>query len=204
MKEIIKKGILYLAVLMSLLLICGCGKKTEDDTVLDSYHEYIKVLNEDLCADIIIKGNTAYVDSELNFRTADEINSDTVFADIDYGYQAIVIIDIEGNVNLSDEEMEFLYTYLVDENRDVMYFGTQYLSKFTDLLSISPIDNPEFEGMGIYGSFPEDFSKLGIGICLGVWTSYDTGVYKEKGYEWKLTESIISELEYVATGEAYD
>ncbi len=200
-----KKKLLILLVFV-LCLCCACNKEPQDDdpnAPKGALARQIAILNNDISSDIAILGDDSLVDPSLKRRVITEINENTLPDSLEYGYQALVIIDLDDSVVLEEKDFEFLENYIINQNNDVLYLGLQYLNRFCDMFHLEHWgDNGDNRGIGMYGCFPDDKSETGVGICEGVWTTENIEWMKSRPQE--LSEAIVSELSFNATGESYD
>ncbi len=192
---------LLLLLTISIFLLAACENK-ELVQVLDSYSQQLKTLNEDVNADFMIIGDDKYIDKKLNYRKIDALTEANLKSGEEHGYRCLFINDIEGDLVLSDVEFDQLAKFVIDEDGDVLYYGTQYLKKLCDWLGIREISSPN-EGLGIYGCFPDKVNgDLGAVACVGVWTAKSKEIYKEANQY--LTQTLVVEFVQCATGESYE
>lgn len=190
---------ILLLLIISLLFLVACEER---EPVLDSYLKQLKTLNEDVNADFMIIGDDTYIDKKLNYRKIDALTEANLKSGEEHGYRCLFINDIEGDLVLSDAEFDQLAKFVIDEDGDVLYYGTQYLKRLCDWLGIPEISSPN-EGLGIYGCFPDkDNGDFGAGVCVGVWTAESREIYKEANQY--LTQTLVVEFAQCATGESYE
>lgn len=192
----------FLCIALFVLTACGDSKdlfKQPLDSEV-SYDSYVLALNDDFNADIVVLGDDKYLDPRLNYRMIDTLNEKNLEYDDDVcGYQAIVLLDMDGGLKLNDADFEFLYDCVVNKNKDFIYLGTGYPTKFEQLFSIS--GNAEYPGFGVYGCYPNEEGHRGFGIVNGIWTEELNSKYKEE--KTALPFVIAYELYSNASGESY-
>ena len=159
-------------------------------------------LNTDLNADIMIYGEDQELDSRFNVRRIDKLDAESINAVTDYGYQGLIIMDRAGTVSLTDEDFDFLWDYTVNQNKDFIYIGKQYLDKLNRDYTKGEGVETEY-GLGIYGCFPDDETVIGVGVCSGVWDVEDEENWKGDSLIENLTYSLAMEFYFNATGESY-
>ncbi len=193
-----KKLPIVLVLLLTFLLV-GCGKE-EESIPLDGLTRQINILNEDVSSDIAVLGDDSLLDSRLRRRKIFSIDETSLPISREYGYQALVILDLDSTIVLTDKDFDFLEDYIINKDKDVIYIGTQYLDRFSEMFKIEMRE--EDCGIGMYGCFPDDMSVTGVGICSGVWTTDD--ISRMEDNLSVLSEAVVSELSSNATGDSYD
>lgn len=204
-----KTAIVILTLALSLSLL-ACEKKEEtsldedpgtDTGYASSGEEYRAALRTDLNADIMIYGEEQELNSDFEVRRIDKLSEEAVNEVSDYGYQAIVIMDRGGTISLTDEDFDFLWDYTVNQDKDFIYIGKQYIEKLNN--DYRGLVSDDDLGIGVYGCFPDDESVIGVGVCAGVWNEELENEENSDILVRDLTDAIASELYFNATGESY-
>ncbi len=98
---------------------------------MDSYDRDIIVLNENYPTDIIIYGEDIPFRKELITRKINNISKEVLTTD--KNYQVLVISDLSGILEISDEELLIVKDALLKFELDFYYLGTEKMARLKDL-----------------------------------------------------------------------
>ncbi len=76
--------------------------------------------------DIIIRGEDVPFEYEAHYRKVDRLDADTIHAGAKGSSPFIVIVDREGRLELTQEEIDFVEVCITDRRIPMLYIGTQY------------------------------------------------------------------------------
>lgn len=120
------------------------------------------LLNETFPSDIIVYGEDFYVPDyykDVKYRRVTSLNETTLASSDDFIYSFIVIIDSEGKLILSDEELDLIKRLIDEKYYSMFYFGTNSL----DLLCEKGFLKPEYKQNIEYGfMYGNIFGSAGI------------------------------------------
>ena len=127
-----KKVVIGLGVVIVLVLACAINfwsKEKENDV----YNIAEEALNIEFDADIIVYGENPEFRDTVKYRTINEITEEELNYEEEHGYRAIVLFDYKGTINITDEEMLLIKTYVEEKGYDMFYIGKNYLDDFERL-----------------------------------------------------------------------
>ena len=127
-----KKVVIGLGVVIVLVLACAInfGSKEKEN---DGYNIAAEMLNVEFNADIIVYGENPEFRDTVNYRTINEITEEELKYEEEHGYRAIVLYDYKGTMNITDEELLLIKTYVEEKGYDMFYIGKNYLDDFERL-----------------------------------------------------------------------
>ncbi len=121
--------------------------------------------------------------NEITFETkkVEHFNEDTIGdTKNEYQYHAVVIIDFDGKMDLSDEELLYIKKCCEEKYYDLLYYGTKHLNQFKECGYFEYLDESEC-GFSYNGSYWID--REGIEyyfnpyLLTGIWTEDDEEEY---------------------------
>lgn len=120
---------------------------------------------EEANSDIIIFGNIdSSDDTTVKHRKIDKINKESFEICGKNGYHIIVLSDLDGQLQITDEELALIYLYCTEEHFDVLYCGTEHREQIKDIF-LNNFDNlPEgflwFTGYEYKYDFPFEKQEI--------------------------------------------
>ena len=127
-----KKFVIGLGIAIVIVLACVINfwpKENEDD----GYNIAAEALNVEFDADIIVYGEDTEFRDTVKYRTINEITEEELNYEEEHGYRAIVLFDYKGTMNITDEELLLIKTYVEEKGDDMFYIGQNYLDDFKRL-----------------------------------------------------------------------
>ena len=127
-----KKFVIGLGLVIVIVLVCVINfwpKEKEND----GYNIAAEALNIEFDADIIVYGENPEFRDTVKYRTINEITEEELNYEEEHGYRAIVLFDYKGTINITDEEMLLIKTYVEEKGYDMFYIGKNYLDDFERL-----------------------------------------------------------------------
>lgn len=156
-----------------MMLIIALSVKTPDD-VMDSYDKQIEMSITSFPTDLIIYGDDCNLREKAVFRQIPYITDETLNSSDSYLHKVIIINDLYSNANLSNEDIEILYKYVVEGEYHFYYFGTRYLSDFMDKGFYQNELLPDACGFGVR----HVANRTSVVVNEGMWTTGDYDVYE--------------------------
>ncbi len=127
-----KKVVIGLGIAIVLVLVGVINfwpKENEDD----GYNIAAEALHVEFEADIIVYGENPEFRDTVKYRTINEITEEALNYEEEHGYRAIVLFDYKGTMNITDEELLLIKTYVEEKGYDMFYIGQNYLDDFKRL-----------------------------------------------------------------------
>lgn len=127
-----KKFVIGLGLVIVIVLACVINfwpKEKEND----GYNIAAEALDIEFDADIIVYGENPEFRDTVKYRTINEITEEELNYEEEHGYRAIVLFDYKGTINITDEEMLLIKTYVEEKGYDMFYIGKNYLDDFERL-----------------------------------------------------------------------
>lgn len=155
-----------------MMLIISMSVTTPDD-VMDSYDKQIEMSISSFPTDLIIYGDDCNLRKRAVFRQIPSISEDTLKSSEMYQYKVIIINDIYNNADLSSEDLDLLYEYVIEGEYHFYYFGSRYLDDFLSKGFYQMELQPDSCGFGVR----HVAEKTSIVVNEGMWTSGDYDVY---------------------------
>ena len=142
----------------------------------DSYAQAINKSKTTHPTDIFVYGENCQFRKEVEYVKISKLCAEQVVSNKEF--RVIVINDLNGELNLTDEDMEFIQNFVCDEKHMVMYFGDSQFDKFIEagIISESSISSRE---MG----FVYKYHELPIMRIAGIWSYVDNEVYMNENEE---------------------
>lgn len=128
MKNKIIVSIGIFAVIFVLLVFLLCNNEKDD-----GYNIAAESLGIEFNADVMVYGENIEFRDTLKYRTINEINEDSLNADENHGYRAIILYDHNGTMEITDEELLLIKKYVEEKAYDMIYIGKDYLDDFKRL-----------------------------------------------------------------------
>ncbi len=199
-----KKILLYAVIFLSLLsLLFGffwLRKKKGAPRETDSWGMagYAKELKNIYHANIYVYGDDAAFPEEFVYTRLTEISKASLMAGEQYGYGAIVILDLSGRCMLTDEALLALREFSETERYDILYFGRSLLDDLVRLGFVKKVQEDEcglLYRVSCVGE--EEPNELGNPYaCHGIFLQEDMEFCQEKP-DYVLYRA-LSELQYLA------
>lgn len=136
MKKIRNRIIFVIAGLAMLFLIVffihqSWSAKKTNKTEKDTYDNNIDILNNSYPTDIIIYGEKIPFRETLIVRTVDRISEDILKTDKER--QIIILSDLDGTLQIDDEELMIIKNKVNNLQCDFYYLGTNLIDKLINL-----------------------------------------------------------------------
>ena len=137
----------------------------------------------------------------IEYKKVNEFTEDSIGdKDNEYKYHMVVIFDLDGKMDVSDEELLLIKKYCEEKCYDMLYYGTEHTEQFKECGFFSMIDTEEHQGFTYNGSYwmnravSEEY--LNPYLLMGIWTKDDDEYYnsKDKHLMWKFTIQYIQQL----------
>lgn len=167
-KKVILTIISFIAILIiAVTIYFKIVEENENEYVWvgDSYDKAVKVLNENFSTDIVLYGEELAFRENVVYRYINALNDELLSTDKEY--ELIIINDLNGTVNFTDNEIETLKKHVLKGKANLYYLGTEQYNKLKE------------NGFTIFDRLPGDwsltcehqFGELVYG--RGLWTSSD-------------------------------
>lgn len=101
----------------------------------DSYDQNIRESKEKYPTEIFVYGDDCHFREEVEWTKITKLSPEQVASDKEF--RVIVINDLNGKLNLTNKDMEFIENFVCDEKHLVMYFGDSKFDKFIEAGIIS-------------------------------------------------------------------
>lgn len=96
----------------------------------DSHLEELSQKTEGYAADVIVYGNLKETEkADIIFRRIDQINQQTLEGNSPNTYHLIILSDLDGKLNVSDEELSLLRDYCIERHYDMFYVGNLHMEQ---------------------------------------------------------------------------
>lgn len=99
----------------------------------DGYDLAAEGLKKEFNADIIIYGEEIAFRENVDYRRIDKISEETLNSSAEHGYRAILLLDDNGKMSITDDELLLIKSYVEEKGYDMVYIGTQYLDDLVRL-----------------------------------------------------------------------
>ena len=158
-----KKYIILTAGILLVLLGVGIfwyvSSQSDDDSGL---MQYTRRLVEGYNPKIYLYGEP--LPEELGCTTLDRIDESIFQKDGEHGGYAIILNDLEGTMELSDEELLLIKKHVEQDGFDMYYLGRNYLDDFIRLGFTVGVEDDEY-GLEYIGSthIGQDVQQNGVG-----------------------------------------
>ena len=137
----VKKIIIAFALLILFFVIGGIYfiSKNDDKLYENSYEAYVQMVTDTYKTEFIVYGDDIGFEDECYTRKIDSLNKDILALSDDYVYSAIIINDLNNNIELTENDFEILYDASFNQKIDLFYFGSRYLEKFKEVgITVQP------------------------------------------------------------------
>lgn len=127
-----KKLVIGIWLIIAIIVVCAIVFLPREKES-DGYDIAAEALNVEFNADIIVYGENPEFRDTVKYRTIDKISEETLNYEEEHGYRAIILFDHKGTINITDEEMLLIKTYVEEKGYDMFYIGKNYLDDFERL-----------------------------------------------------------------------
>ena len=119
-----------LVILVTTVIIAVFNDDSRKD---DAYNIAAEGLDVEFNADIMVYGENPKFRDTVKYRMIKEISEETLNYEEKHGYRAIVLFDRSGTIDVSDEELLLVKSYVEEKGYDMIYIGENYLDDFERL-----------------------------------------------------------------------
>ena len=170
MKKTIIFGSLFLAAVLLYIFVPKIVNRFFLSTSLDSYDEAIIIINENYPTDLIVYGDEIEFRDNFEYRVVSDFSEESLESSDEYSYRFLVVINVTGNMEFSDEELSSLLVYLRENNYGFFYFGSTGLDSFQRCNYFDSDLDPSSEGFGLVNYYGQEM------VVQGFWSEYDANV----------------------------
>ncbi|MDO4318336.1 MAG: hypothetical protein Q4C48_09050 [Lachnospiraceae bacterium] len=136
----------------------------------------------------------------INYKKVKEFTEETIGdKENQYEYHAIVILDFDGKMDVSDEELLLIKDYCENRQYDLLYYGTEHMEQFRNNGFFTQMGSEE-HGFTYNGSYWKNRSGqeqyLNPYLLTGNWTSDETQNFdtEDKHIVWKIVIGFMVDL----------
>ena len=162
-----------LTIFVVVMLFTALSVKSPDD-VMDSYDKEIEMSVTSDPTDLIIYGDDCNLREKAVYRKISSISDETLDSSDQYLHKVIIINDLFGYADLSSEDIDTLYRYVVDGEYHFYYFGSRYLEDFLARGFFQNELSPDSCGFGVR----HVAERTSVVVNEGMWTTEDYDVYE--------------------------
>lgn len=185
-----KKRILMLII--SLLVIIAIAfavlikqfTNSDGDVEISSPENDLKIVTESFPTKFIVYGDKIEFNEKVNVEYITDINKDTLAFDENYMYQMVIVNDLSGNAEMTDEQWLMLYDKVINDKRyNCFYLGDEDFEQLSQLEIIDGLT-----------AFVEGDLSIGF-VYEGdtLITVYGTYI---KGAAYDLAEALLHEMSF--------
>lgn len=189
--KIAKKMCITSSILLFVLLFIVAGYIVFYNN--EEKDERIRIITENYKTEIILYGEDISFDDSCYVRHIDTISKEELTSDTEYIYSVFIINDLNGTVELSQDELEIIKSKVFDDKIDLFYFGRNNYQNFVD----AGIFSQEFNANDMFlGVIYENEIKTEL---LGVWDTTANELYKTKNEKLladNIYDAITSKIRY--------
>ena len=161
---------------------------------------YMRELNE-ANAVVYFYGNpTPGKEIDINYFKVEEFTDETIgYKEGNYDYHAIVLLDFDGKMDLSNEELLLIKDYCEKQHYDLLYYGTAHMDQFQECGYFQQMDSTQC-GFVHNGSYWKnrvaEKGYIDQYLYLSNWTEQDNQEYdtSDRHMMWKFIISMIVDL----------
>ena len=161
-----------------------------ENNKIDSYSLQIDKTNERVNVDVLVYGEDPGFREEFEWRRIEAITKKTLEKDVLHSYRWLIIVDYDGGVEMTDEELLLIKDKVENEYLNFLYIGEKYLDDFERLGFTEGFDEGELSFAYIGASSPSDIAQQNNYAVHGMWTEYDEKL--RKYYKELLQEVIVN------------
>lgn len=136
----------------------------------------------------------------INCKKVEEFTEETIGdKENQYEYHAIVILDFDGKMDISDEELLLIKDYCENRHYDLLYYGTAHMEQFRKNGFFSKMDSSE-HGFTYNGSYWKlrkgEEEYLNPYLLTGNWTVYETQAFdtEDEHIVWKIVIDFMADM----------
>lgn len=130
-----KKGIIIgFVVLILIIAICGIYFQfsRDDELYENSYEAYVDIVTNNYKTEFIIYGDEIGFEDECYTRKIDTLSKENLESDNDFTYRALIINDLNNNIELTENDFKTLYEASYNYKIDLFYFGNRYFEQLKE------------------------------------------------------------------------
>lgn len=130
---------IFIIVIIGVLLFYFKNQNLEDELTTVEQERFI--VTQTYPTQFVIYGDAIEFHDSISVRYVDQINEENLEIEDDFLYEMIIINDLQGNINLSNEEWEIISKYVKSDNRYSFYYlGNKEIEQIYNLGIISSLD----------------------------------------------------------------
>lgn len=159
----IKKIVIAGSIIVAIIIILIIGKEKFDwFNPISEFDEILAKTLEGYNNDIVVYGDLKSSKKiKIKYRQIDSLTEEQLIGDDEDRYHLIVLSDIGGKLQISDEEIELLYSLGMDKHFDIIYFGNAHIKQlckgFRVMQDLSDEWAMFFNGYAYQNGFPFEF-----------------------------------------------
>lgn len=142
-KKIIFIAIFLVFILVGVFFVYLCWRdkmNNNEEEQLTSVEQDLKIVTETFPTSFVVYGGPIEFDDAVQVQYVNEISSENLQIKNGFEYQMIIINDIEGNTNLSDEEWLIISELVKSDNRyNFFYLGSKEFEQIQSLNILSDV-----------------------------------------------------------------
>lgn len=194
-RKMIIAAVIILALLCMFFVVRGIIK---DRNELSKAEYYAKELTEKYNPNIMVVGEDIDVEKYLNCRHLEKVTEETLLDGKEFGYNCIILSDLNGKLKISDDELLLIKKYCEEKGYDMIYVGTSYLDTFVRLGFSYGYESYDkslaYEGSLRYAKYSSSVDKpeYGCYASFGLWTT------ECEEHNLNVSEEILFFMEYYA------
>lgn len=126
-----KKGFFWIVIFIILFgAVAFLGWYLYTQNRPDRYLEELAQKTEGYAADVIVYGDLKGTKkANINYRRIDQINQQTLEGKTPNSYHLVILADLDGELEVSDEELSLLREYCISMHYDMFYVGYQHMEQ---------------------------------------------------------------------------
>lgn len=177
-------GIILTAIIVVVAILFATGKisfekmavNVKQNNDVDTYEQTIRESKEKYPTEIFVYGDDCNFREEVEYTKITELSAEQVASNKEF--QVIIINDLKGELNLTNEDMDFIQKYGCEYKRIVMYFGDNQLDKFVEEGIVSGLSLSS-EDMGLVYKYHE-VPSMRVSV---IWHDEDNDIYMNNNEE---------------------
>lgn len=164
MKKIIRVCCLIGCLIVLVVGVIVVVNFSDENNITSSTSESELYITDVIPTEIFVYGDELTFSSDVYMDQIDEISEDSIMSNWKYNF--IILNDPNGNMSLSDEEMDLLNTYVVEKYYNIIYLGSNLCSDLYSAFNITSHYNSKnflvFLGSNAYSISDYDLTDCGF------------------------------------------